>query len=96
MHEAVRGFKPGTAPGPSGLRGEHLKEARGRGEGRGASALCALTKLVNIMSAGKMPKEVAPFLCGANLFAAVKKSGGLRPVAVGGVLRRLTAKCIMY
>ena len=67
-----------------------------KGRGQGAAALCALTKLVNIMAAGKLPKEVAPFLCGANLFAAIKKTGGMRPVAVGGVLRRLTAKCIMY
>ena len=40
--DAVRGFRPGSAPGPSGLRGEHLKEVGGRGEGRGAAALGSL------------------------------------------------------
>ena len=29
VYEAVRGFKLGTPPGPSGLMGEHLKEAGG-------------------------------------------------------------------
>ena len=96
VYEAVRSFKPGTAPGPSGLRGEHLKEAKGRGEGRGAAALGNITRLVNSMAAGKLPKEVSPYLCGGNLYAAVKKSGGLRPVAVGDVFRRLVGKSIMY
>ena len=43
VHKAVWGFKPGTAPGPSGLRGEHLKEARAaRTEGRGAATVSPL------------------------------------------------------
>ena len=96
VYEGVRGFKTGTAAGPSGLRAEHLKEAKGRGEGRGAAALGAVTKLVNTMAAGKVPKEVAPYLFGANLFALLKKGGGHRPVAVGDILRRLTSKCIAY
>ena len=28
VFKAIWGFKAGTAPGPSGLRGEHLKEAK--------------------------------------------------------------------
>ena len=95
VYEAVRSFKAGTAAGPSGLRAEHLKEAKGRGEGRGAAALGAITRLVNCMAAGKVSEEVAPFLFGANLFAVIKKSGGFHPVAVGDVLRRLTSKVIM-
>ena len=96
VYEAVRGFKSGTAAGPSGLRSEHLKEAKGRGEGRGAAALGAVTKLVNTMAAGKVPKDVAPYLFGANLFALLKKGRGHRPVAVEDILRRLTSKCIAY
>ena len=96
VHEAVRGFKPGSAPGPSGLRGEHLKEAGGRANARGAATLGQLTRLVNLMAAGRMPEAVAPYFCGANLFAAKKKDGGLRPVAVGETLRRLVAKCLAF
>ena len=47
------------------------------------ACLAALTGVLNKMSAGKMPKEVAPYFCGANLFAAIKKQGGIRPVVVG-------------
>ena len=35
---------------------------------------------------------MAPFICGARLCAALKKCGGLRPIAVGEILRRLTSK----
>ena len=37
---------------------------------------------------------MAPFLAGATLTALPKKDDGIRPVAVGEVLRRLTAKCL--
>jgi hypothetical protein len=36
-----------------------------------------------------------PFLFGANLVALSKKGGGVRPVAVGSVLRRLVSKSVM-
>ena len=96
IEQAVKSFKPGTAPGPSGLRAEHIKEAtsptvRGYGE-----TLKALQSFVTKMSEGSLPASVAPFFCGANLFAAIKKDGGRRPIAVGEVLRRLVSKCVAY
>ena len=96
VYKSIRGLKAGTVSEPSGMRAEHLKEAKGRGEGRGEAALAALTRLVNVMASGKVPKEVAPYLFGAYLFALVKKTGGHRPVAVGDIIRRLTSKCIAY
>ena len=97
VFKAIWGFKAGTAPGPSGLRGEHLKEAKAvRTEGRGAATVGALTRFVNVLVKGKIPKEVSPFFFGANLFALVKKDGGFRPVAVGNTLRRLASKCVSY
>ena len=45
------------------------------------------------MMAGKVPEVVAPYLCGARLHAAKKKDDGIRPIAVGNLLRRLAAKC---
>ena len=88
VYEAIRGFKPSSAPCPSGLRGEHLKEM-------GLAALGQVTRLVNGIAAGRMPANVTFYFCGSNLFAA-KKSGGLRPVALDGILRRLTSKCLAY
>ena len=39
-----------------------------------------------------MPDVVRPFFFGATLVALEKKSGGVRPIAVGCTLRRLVAK----
>ena len=73
VYKAVWGFKPGSAPGPSGLRGEHLKEAKAtRTEGRGAATVGILTRFVNVVVQGKVPKEVAVYFFGANLFALNK------------------------
>ena len=52
-----------------------------------------LSGVVNLLCAGQAPSEVVPYLCGATLFAC-KKGDGVRPIAVGEILRRLTSKCI--
>ena len=41
----------------------------------------------------KCPKEMTPFFFGGRLLALNKKSGGIRPIAVGVPLRRLASKC---
>ena len=53
-----------------------------------------MTRVINFFAAGKAPATIAPYLCGGNLFAALKKSGGHRPIAVGETVRRWTAKCV--
>ena len=42
--------------------------------------------VVNLLFAGRAPSCIITFLCGA--------SGGLRPIAIGKVLRRLISKCV--
>ena len=42
----------------------------------------------------RTPASWRPFFFGANLTALQKKSGGVRPIAVGCTLRRLAAKVI--
>ena len=42
-----------------------------------------------------MCKRVQPFLAGGSLTALLKKDGGIRPIAVGDVLRRLTGKALV-
>ena len=89
----MKKFRRGPAPGPSGLRLEHVKAALKAPPNRSDKALAGLTKLVNGMRAGKVPATVATYLCGACLHAAMKKDRGLRPIAVGNLARRITAKC---
>ena len=91
---ALRSFPTGSAPGPSGLRANHLKEAVFYSSPHRASlTLQYLTGVVNLLCAGRAPRAVVPHLCGAYLLPCRKKDGGLRPIAVGEVLRRLTSKC---
>ena len=89
----VKKFRRGSAPGPSGLRPEHLRTCLQAAPGRRQRALQSLTSLVNCMAAGGVPRQVAPYLCGARLHGALKKDGGIRPIAVGNLLRRLVGKC---
>jgi len=46
---------------------------------------------MNHLLSGKGPPCLAPWLCGTPLTALLKKSGGIRPTAVGEVLRRLAS-----
>ena len=95
--KAIKSFKRCSAPGPDGLRAEHLKVAiKLAPPNRQDKAADAITKLVNIMGAGAVPAIVAPFLSGARLHAGLKKDGGIRPIAVGNIMRRLTSKCFMH
>eukprot|EP00973_Karenia_brevis_P006835 927554-Karenia_brevis.AAC.1 len=55
------------------------------------TAVCEqLVSVVQLLANGEAPRSLAPMLAGANLVALEKDDGGLRPVAVGDVLRRLT------
>ena len=62
--------------GSRSLGAEGKAPQGGQGEGRGAAALGALTRLVNVMAEGRVPKESAPFTLGGNLFALLNKSRG--------------------
>ena len=93
----MKTFRKGSAPGPDGMRAEHLKVAmKCTTPGRQDNTVQAVTRLVNAMAAGSVPDMVAPFLSGAKLHAGMKKDGGIRPIAVGNIIRRLTAKCFSH
>ena len=93
LAKAIKSFKPGSAPGPSGLRAEHLKAAVSTPTPtRADRAISVLKQLVNCILAGRVPSSIAAHFYGAVLFAATKKNGGFRPVAVGETLRRLASK----
>lgn len=94
VRTAVNSFSLGSAGGASGLRPQHLKDALSRRTGdAGSRLLIRLTDLVNIILSGSVPELVLPVLAGASLTAFNKKDGGIRPIAVGDTLRRLSAKC---
>ena len=61
--------------------------------GAAESFLTQLTAVVQLLAHGRAPGFVAPVLGGASLVALPKPTGGVRPIAVGEILRRLTGKC---
>ena len=94
IRDGIASFPRGTAPGPSGLRASHLQDAIRR-PGRGAILASALARLAQMWAHGNIPEEFSSALCGANLTPLRKKDNGVRPIAVGEVLRRLVGKALL-
>ena len=55
----------------------------------------SLTRLVDLMLDGRLPLQAASFIASAPLTALAKPEGGIRPIAVGEILRRLVSKVAM-
>jgi len=92
VRKAVMSFPAGSSGGPDGLRPQHLKDLLNCREA-GSDLLTTLTAFVNMLLAGRCPSVVAPIFFGGRLIALNKKSGGIRPIAIGFTLRRLVSKC---
>jgi len=91
VRAAIQSFPNGSAAGPDGLRPQHIKDLL-VGAADDNPLLVAVTDLTNLLLEGKAPPSVRGTIFGANLLAIAKKTGGIRPIAVGYVWRRLTAK----
>ena len=91
--KALRSFPAASAPGPSGLRAQHLRKACS--PGTTAGLLEQLAAVVSLLASGQACAQVAPILAGASLVAVPKPKGGVRPIAIGEILRGLTGKCLM-
>ena len=98
MRKAINSFKKGSAGGPDGLLPQHLIDMTGEVYGEDSEKL--LDSLVTFMNTivypGKIPEGVCPSFFGANLMCLMKPDGGIRPIAMGMTLRRLSAKCVMF
>ena len=88
---AIQSFPNGSAAGPDGLQPQHLKDLL-TGVPNDNPLLVAVTNLINLLLAGRTPPCARGTLFVANLLAISKKNGGIRPIAVGYVWRRLAAK----
>ena len=96
IENCIKSFHRLSGGGPSGLKPIHLKNCLTTEYRDEVLERCSA--LINTLAKGEAPDDVAPCLAGANLTALPKKDNGLRPVAVGEVWRRLTAKflCIAF
>jgi hypothetical protein len=97
VREAINSFPAGSSPGLDGMRPQYLKDIISLSAGEaGQKALRALTKLCNFLLTGQLPSEICILLYGASLCALNKKDGGIRPIAIGNCLRRLTSKLACF
>ena len=88
----LKTFPWGSGAGPTGLRAQHLMNASNSSHGDETTE--QLTALCNLLARGQAPAFLAAYLGGATLLALEKPRGGVRPIAIGEVLRRLVAKCL--
>jgi hypothetical protein len=94
VREAINSFPAGSSPGLDGMRPQYLKDIISLSAGEaGQKALRALTKLCNFLLSGQLPSEICHLL---SLCALNKKDGGIRPIAIGNCLRRLTSKLACF
>ena len=90
---ALRAFPRGTSPGASQMHAQHLLDAiDGISTPSAHDCLDSLTVLLCFLLSGQADVRIVPWLTGAPLTALRKKDGGIRPIAVGEVLRRLTSR----
>jgi hypothetical protein len=97
VREAFNSFPVGTSPDLDGMRPQYLKDIISLSACEpGQQVLRALIKLCNFLLPGQLPSEICHLLYGAYLGALHKKDGGIRPIAIGNCLRRLTSKLACF
>ncbi|CAE8587669.1 unnamed protein product [Polarella glacialis] len=92
VDKVLRSFPLDSAAGPSGLRVQHLLDARTSDQGN--SMIEQQAEVVHLLARGMAPHDLAQHLAGASLMALDKPHRGVRPIASGEVLRRITGKCL--
>ena len=93
LRTAIEGMQTGGAPGPDGLRPVHVKQMTGpKAADARETVMAERSKFIKLCLSGLVPPNIRHLFFGANLLAFKKKDGGLRPIAVGLILRRLTSR----
>ena len=91
----IEAFSNFSAAGSSEMYPEHLLHAVNcAASDQSNQAITSITKLVSLASRGQLLLSLAAVFCSSSLTALKKIKCGVRPIAVGEVLRRLVAKCI--
>nr|GEW46054.1 hypothetical protein [Tanacetum cinerariifolium] len=89
----IRSFPKGTSCGQDGLRAQHLMDILGGAASAVADDLLgSTTRVVNLFLSGKCPSKLREYIVSAPLTPLVKPGGGIRPIVVRTVWRRLVSK----
>jgi hypothetical protein len=93
IRAAIRSFASGSAGGRDGFRPQHIKDLITVA----GSCICeTLVDFSNLVLGGGVPLSVRPAFFGATLIPLAKKGGGLRPIAIGLLLRRVVSKAAAH
>ena len=99
IEAAIRSFVRGSGSGMSDSSADILKQVISSHILEDKEGfLESYTKIINMMIKGNCPYELTAFLGGAKLIALKKSdSDGVRPIAIGEILRRITSKvCLKH
>ena len=87
-----RHFAVGSSGGIDGLQSAHLRDITSNSTAKaGQHMIRSLAELVNRLLNADVSDHARKLLFSANLTALRKKDGGIRPIAVGNLLRRLAS-----
>ena len=93
IQKALSAFHPSSSGGIDGLRPSHVIGLTSFATGEfGIRLLSAVTSLCKFIVSGNLSSYARKFFFADNLTALRKKDGGIRPIAVGNVFRRLASK----
>ena len=85
----IKSVPRGSGCGPSGCRYEHIQAIFE--DDKSADLLYVMC---NHIALGKVPSKIIPLLSGSRRIALPKSNGDVRPIAIGEVFRRVTARTI--
>jgi hypothetical protein len=96
MQKILKEMPRGLAPGPSGLRADHLLQANQQKHRKlFEEAAETLARLARRAISGELPISLARWFCGGRGVPLRKKDGGVRPLVVGEVLRAAVSKLVL-
>jgi hypothetical protein len=90
--QAIKSAAKGSSPGIDGLRFDHLYDL---GQGGTHAYLKPLTAFTNLALQGVLPQWFYTFIASADLIALAKPDGGIRPIAMGSIWRKLFSKAAL-
>ena len=93
VEAAINSMRPGSVAGLDGVRALHLQQLISKEAAEsGRRLIRSLTRLTNLLLQGAAPECARAALFGASLCAMRKGDGGLRPIAMGSIYRRLACR----
>jgi hypothetical protein len=96
VEKVMKKMERGTAPGPSGLRVDHLKQVMETTSGQHKDELLGLLAQVIAQAAGgHWETALARWITGGKITPLRKKDGGVRPVVAVETLRSLVSRFVL-